>query len=108
MKTKHTLLQLGKFFPPNWGGIETVTYNLAVGLTNQGNANTVVAFGDSNTTEILSVSGNIAEIHSSKHVKILHAPISIGYFLNFKRLSTECDVVVVHLPNPFAIISLML
>lgn len=101
-------LQLGKYFPPNWGGIESVTYNLAIGLTQLGEVNAVIAYGESNSTEKLSVGDKIAKIYSSKHVKFFRAPISIHYYLDFKSLVANYDVVIVHLPNPFGVISLML
>lgn len=100
-------LQLGKFFPPNWGGIETVTYNLALGLIDRDEINAVIAFGNSNSTQLLSVDNRSTKVYLSKYVEFFRAPISISYFFNLRRLTSHYNVIILHLPNPLALISLM-
>jgi glycosyltransferase involved in cell wall biosynthesis len=108
MKKKYSYLQLGKFFPPDWGGIETVTYNLLMGLTEQGIKNAAIAFGDFNEVKQLSSGENIAEIYRVNHVKFFGAPASLRYLFIFKKIAADYNVVIVHLPNPMAAICLAL
>lgn len=51
------ILQLCKFFPLDWGGMETVAYNLLRGLGSLGVENDVIAFGPQDRTEHIRVSG---------------------------------------------------
>lgn len=107
LATKQSYLQLGKFFPPDWGGIETVTFNLLMGLTEKGVKNVAVVFGDSNSVELQTCGGNTAKVFRVKHTLLYRKPISMQYILTFKKLAKEYDVVIVHLPNPFAALALI-
>lgn len=107
LPTNQSYLQLGKFFPPDWGGIETVTFNLLMGLTEKGIKNAVLVFGDQDSVETQSCAGNSGNVYRVKHSLLLNKPICLQYLLKFKQLSAEYDVVIVHLPNPVATVALM-
>jgi rhamnosyl/mannosyltransferase len=108
MNNKHSYLQLGKFFPPDWGGIETVTYNILLGLTEQGLKNAVIVFGKNNLSELLSVGNCSAKIFRVKYKKLFQAPFGVDYIKALKKNASEYDIVIVHIPNPFAAIALAL
>lgn len=107
LPTNQSYLQLGKFFPPDWGGIETVTFNLLMGLTEKGVKNAAVVFADSNSVEPQTCGVNSANVYRVKHARLFNKPISMQYLLTFKKLAKEYDIVIVHLPNPFAALALL-
>src|SRR2546430_2768770 len=62
-KRKMAILQLCKFFPPDWGGVETVSYNLMQGFGSLGVANGAIAFGPSDRTDYIKNSGVTSPVH---------------------------------------------
>lgn len=106
LEINQSYLQLGKFFPPDWGGIETVTFNLLMGLTEKSITNATIVFGDSNSIESISCGTDTANVYRAKHVLLFGAPLSIKYLLMFNKFSGSYDVAIIHLPNPFAALSL--
>jgi glycosyltransferase involved in cell wall biosynthesis len=101
-------LQLGKFFPPNWGGIETVTANLLSGFTSKGIANSALVFGNDDSVNELNYGKFKAYLYTAKSTKLFGKPFSFSYIYLFFRLARNFDVVIVHLPNPIAIFCLLL
>lgn len=106
------IIQLGKYFPPDWGGIETVTHNLAVGFCRRGIGNTVLASTDSADDEARI---EIPDATETTHVyraanlfKLASAPVSWRYVAQFRRLMRDHDVVLAHMPNPLACATLLL
>ena len=72
------ILQLGKFFPPHWGGIETVTFNLHCNFVKNNIENSIIVFG--RKSETLSENG---PIHFCRYISLFGAPVSISYILAF-------------------------
>lgn len=100
-------LQLGKFYPPDWGGIETVTYNIANGLTAMGIVNATMVFGQFNSQEKLTHGNFKSILYRFKHFKLFGKPVSFGYIDYLKKIASNYDIVIVHLPNPIALIALI-
>jgi rhamnosyl/mannosyltransferase len=99
------ILQLAKFFPPNWGGIETVTHNLHCDFISNKLKSSVIVFGDipvAVTNEI-----NVTSVHFCKYKNFFGAPFSLSYLYTFFSQKNHHQFVIIHLPNPIAIISLL-
>lgn len=99
-------LQIGKYYPPQWGGIETVTYNIEEALSKSNINNAVLVFGNnSNNDKYQSKSNNIIR---NKYYKFFGVPLSVSFFKNLKKINSEYTHIIVHLPNPWAILCLLL
>ena len=97
------ILQLCKFFPPDWGGVETVSHNLMQGLGLLGIENGAIAFGSSDRVDYIGNSDVISPVYRIRgHIVLKRAPASIRYFFQFRRTMRAYESVIVHLPNPFA------
>lgn len=95
------ILQLGKFYPPTWGGIETVTHNLNLVLENSNYEVDTFVFGN-------EVEYNDDKICRFKYLQFFRTPISLPMFFSLFRKVNEYDYVIVHMPNPWAGLCLLL
>ena len=98
------ILHLGKYYPPYFGGIEKVNFDLVEELNKCSITTDVLCFND-------GTNGLIKE----KHYKIYRAnnlftafstPFSLSYIKIFKRIHHQYDIVHIHLPNPGATLAL--
>ncbi len=96
------VLQLGKFFPPVRGGIETATRNLADGLAAQGLvADVLVAHTSAVTQRERAPAGyEIVRVGSLGQWQSVSA--ALGLPLELKRRMARYDLVHVHMPDPLA------
>lgn len=96
---KKKLLQIGKFFPPNWGGIETATVgNIEVfDRIEDWDLETAV-----HSNEKLSQSWS--SVHSFEYRLIKNIPFSLRLikFVTKKLSAYRC--VIIHVPNPFPLV----
>jgi rhamnosyl/mannosyltransferase len=102
------VLQIGKFYPPVVGGIETVTYDLTQGL-NAGGVPTDVLCSHVATKLVIeeSDSGNKV-IRMPTFCTSASTPLSPGMPACFRRIMNDYDIIHVHLPNPMANLTLLL
>jgi glycosyltransferase involved in cell wall biosynthesis len=104
-----TILQLCKFFPPDWGGMETVAYNLMLELGSLGVENGAIAIGPQDRVDHLENSRVTSTIHRVRGRMVFErAPVSLGYFLRFRRIMRDYQAVVAHMPNPLAALCILL
>jgi rhamnosyl/mannosyltransferase len=100
------VLQLGKFFPPVRGGIETATRNLAEGLAGHGLvADVLVAHTETRTQRERAAAGyEVVRVGSlGQWLSVSAAP---GLPLELKRRVARYDLVHVHMPDPLAALAL--
>lgn len=92
------IVQWAKYYPPEWGGMERVTYDLAAGWAAAGMESVVVAF-----TKGAAAGYQVAEgVHIHRHplgVKFDTQPVSAGWIANAVRQGRNADAVVAHAPN---------
>ncbi len=90
------ILQLGKFWSPHYGGIETIVELLSRGLANAGyDVQTIVAGRDCAVEEL----GDRLQLQTVKTWKdFFSQPIS--FLPSFHSLASKPDLVHLHLPNP--------
>ena len=91
------IIHLGKYYPPEFGGIEKVT-SLIVDNDNQNN-HVVICFSNSKQIEN---DNNIFRIPVK--LNLFSQPISFQYIVKSLREIKNNDIVHIHLPNIFALI----
>jgi glycosyltransferase involved in cell wall biosynthesis len=93
------VLHLGKFYPPDMGGIESVTAMLARGAAAAGMPTTVLCFesqgrGDTDDDGVT--------VHRTPAFVASSQPVSLAYARKAVALGRAADIVHVHLPNMLA------
>jgi len=99
------ILQIGKYYHPYKGGIETLVKDLSEKLIQEGFETTVIVFNDKNKTEI-SILNGIKVIRCSTLFKIASQPISLSYCLMIFKLIKLNDLVHLHLPNILSMLTI--
>jgi len=99
------ILHLGKFYPPDTGGIESVTASLARGAASNGDQVTVLCFEDRGRGNMQDAGVEVLRVPAPK---IASQPLSWAYVRDGLRLARKADVVHVHLPNMLAALTVAL
>uniref|UniRef100_I2PY23 Glycosyltransferase n=1 Tax=Desulfovibrio sp. U5L TaxID=596152 RepID=I2PY23_9BACT len=102
------VLQIGKFYPPDAGGVETATRQVAEGLARLGASCEVVCFAGAGAE---GAGGDAAgcRVHRQPVLAtIASQPLSLAYVRKVMALAPAFDVLHVHLPNPLAGLALFL
>lgn len=99
------IIQIGKFFPPHYGGIESVTYELSHFLGANNIQNDILCFNKSNET-IRETVNQSTVTRCSTLFTVFSMPLSISYFHQLFMARNEYDIFHVHLPNPIACLGL--
>jgi glycosyltransferase involved in cell wall biosynthesis len=105
-QSKISVLQVGKFFFPEQGGIETTTKLIAEELQ-QTHQTDVLCFskGKKGSTKMFGSS----IIYECGHWGIMAStPISFSFFYKFFTLRNKYDVIHVHVPNPLAVLAILI
>lgn len=93
------ILHIGKYYPPNFGGIESVTKDIAENFAEGGDKVTVLCFSKDNLVEQIK---NVTVVRCKASI-ISSQPISISYIHNFFKLKNKSDIIHIHLPNYLAL-----
>jgi glycosyltransferase involved in cell wall biosynthesis len=97
------VLQVGKFYPPHMGGIETHVESLCKSLRDRVDVEVAVANDTWRTTH--EVVGRIKVTRVGTLAQMISAPICPGLVRRIRR--SRADVVHMHLPNPPAVLALI-
>jgi glycosyltransferase involved in cell wall biosynthesis len=93
------VLHLGKFCPPNEGGIEVFSFDLLEALNKKGIKADLLCFCE-NTRED---NYNGFKFFACKmNLKLNSAPLSYDYIKTFRKIVKHYDIIHVHSPNPLA------
>jgi glycosyltransferase involved in cell wall biosynthesis len=101
------ILQVGKYFPPAPGGIERTSFLMSEHFTARGHRTDVLCFNSSPRSVVENQNGytifraGIAGVLASQ-------PLSLKYFLLFKKIRNNYDIIHFHSPNPLASLALFL
>jgi glycosyltransferase involved in cell wall biosynthesis len=91
------IVHWAKFYPPEWGGMETITHALAVGSRAAGYDVSVVAFTkDRHATDEL---GSVEVVRCRAKTTIASQPLSLRYVVQAIRRARTAEVVHIHFPN---------
>lgn len=106
MKNKIKILQIGKYFPPDWGGIETVCYELNEGINKDLFIMDILCFSKKKDSSIDNDRGY--KVYRSSCLGVFYSqPISLKYISFFKSIRNEYDILHVHMPNILAMFLLI-
>jgi glycosyltransferase involved in cell wall biosynthesis len=98
--TKIKLLHLAKFYPPEWGGMESVTQDLAIGAHDAGHEVTVIAFTNHGVAKTEVVKG--VKIIRTLAKTVASQPLSATWMKHAIAQVRVADVIHIHLPNMLA------
>ncbi len=100
------VLQLGKFFPPVRGGIETATWKLAEGLNARGvSTDVLVAHTEAHTQRERAAAGyGIVRVASAG--QFLSVSLAPRLLFELKAVADRYDLIHVHMPDPLAALAL--
>ena len=93
------IIHFGKFYPPDSGGIESVTVSLAKGAARLGHLVSVVCF-EKNAIKSSSESIDGVHVIRTPFFKLIASqPLGFKYFLQCLLASRKADIVHLHAPN---------
>jgi len=95
------VLQLGKFYPPHMGGIETHLQNLCGELRKSVDLRVLVASDDRRTAE--DVVNGVSVTRVGTRLTLASTPFCPGLVAKIRR--SDADIIHCHLPNPAAVLA---
>ena len=100
------ILQLGRFYPPDVGGIETVIFEIAEGLNSNDVVCDVLCSNKINKLDISTV-GKYKVIRSPSLTHILSTSISPFLISQLRKVIKDYDIIHLHHPDPMATVALL-
>ncbi len=100
------VLQFSKFFPPIFGGIETVTWELAEGLHGAGVTVDVLCANQALRTVREQAPAGYGIVRAGSWGQLLSTSMAPSMVLEMWRRRHAQDIVHVHMPDPMAAVSL--
>ncbi|MDF3838045.1 glycosyltransferase [Cupriavidus basilensis] len=92
------IVHFGKYYPPDAGGIESVTSSLAQGAANSGYNVTVVCFKKAPADDNSVVNG-VRVVRSPIGKMVASQPLGLKYLKVCLREARKADVIHLHVPN---------
>lgn len=100
------VLQLSKFFPPIYGGIETVTWELAEGLHAEGVVVEVLCANQAPRTVRERASSGYGILRAGSWGQLLSTSMAPSMVAEMLRRRHAHDIIHVHMPDPMAAVAL--
>lgn len=104
---EYKVLQIGKFFYPDKGGIESTTKFIFDHFIHDENVNDVLCFKRGKGSQKVYY-GKSFVLKCGTAFEVASTPISFKFFYWFRKLRNEYDILHIHSPNPLAAIALYL
>lgn len=101
------VIQWAKYYPPEWGGMERVTRDLAEGFAEMGMESVVVAFTNADTRRRDTVAGVEIRRHRSLF-RFDTQPVAPGWAIDAIRMARGADAVIAHAPNLLILFPMLL
>jgi rhamnosyl/mannosyltransferase len=101
MGRKLRVLQIGKFYPPHMGGIETHLQALCEQVAKNTDLHVVVANDDATASE--EVLDGVAVSRVPTRLTLASAPLCPGMIAKIRE--SRADIIHIHLPNPMAVLA---
>ncbi len=97
-----------KFYPPEWGGMERVTHDLASGMAHEGLSVTAIAFTRDLDAPKNSVVDGVRVLRSRVRWSAGSQPLSIHWIIHCFWESMRSQAILIHAPNLLALLPLLM
>lgn len=104
---EYKVLQVGKFFYPDKGGIESTTKFIFDHFVHDENVNDVLCFKRGKGSQKIYF-GKSFVLKCGTAFQVASTPISFKFFYWFRKLRNNYDIIHIHSPNPLAAVALFL
>ena len=104
---EYKVLQVGKFFYPDKGGIESTTKFIFDHFVHDENVNDVICFKRGKGSQKIYY-GKSFVLKCGTAFHVASTPISFKFFYWFRKLRNNYDIIHIHSPNPLAAVALFL
>jgi glycosyltransferase involved in cell wall biosynthesis len=94
------IVHFGKYYPPDMGGIESVTQTLAEGALNAGHDVQVICFGKTGGAVDINAGVRIVRYPITKFLNT--QPLNFKYFFSLIKAGRTADIIHLHAPNLLA------
>lgn len=101
------ILQLTKHYPPYFGGIESVTYDITEGINRLGYQSDVLCVNE-NKQDVFEQIKNYQVWRMASWGKLMSTSISPQIIYQLERLKDDYDIIQVHFPDPMNALALFL
>lgn len=95
------VLHIGKYYPPFFGGIEKVNFDIVENLNNKNIQTDVLCFNHNKGGTLIEEKG-YKIIRASLLAKKFSTPISFSIYKYLKSIHKNYDIIHLHVPNPIA------
>ena len=101
------ILEVSKLYPPFWGGIETVVYDISTVLKQEGYDVDVLCVSDKNESSE-EVIDDVKVYRCASLMHMASTYLSFEFIRVWRKIRTKYDVIHIHLPNPLALLAFYL
>lgn len=98
------ILHIGKYYPPYFGGIEKVNFDLVESLNNLGYKTDELCFNHQPKSTIENRGYNIFRTSILKAA--FSSPLSVSIFRKLREIYKDYDIIHLHVPNPMGALAL--
>lgn len=102
------VLQLTKFYPPFWGGIEAVTFELTERLRGAGYHCDVLCANTGLKTVTEQYNQQYQVTRAASFGRLFSTSISFSLIAELRKIHQQYDIIHVHLPDPLTALALFL
>lgn len=96
------ILQLSKFYPPVWGGIEAAAWELSEGLAHMGLQADVLCANQKNLTQETALPAGYCVVRAASLGMCLSTSMAPAMVWQLRRMAAHADLIHVHMPDPMA------
>jgi glycosyltransferase involved in cell wall biosynthesis len=101
------ILQLGRFYPPSFGGIQNVIYEITTGLNCSGVHCDVLCSNDKNLYEVSKYDG-YQVLRTRSYGTYFSTSITLQMISKLNEIKNNYDIISVHFPDPMAVVALLM
>ncbi|WP_188013866.1 glycosyltransferase [Photobacterium damselae] len=102
------ILQVSKLYPPFFGGIETVVYDLVSELKKKDDCTVDVLCVSDKKKSTIELYEDVKVYRDGSSIHLSSVYLSFDFIKTWKKIRNSYDVVHIHLPNPLATFALFL
>lgn len=102
------VLHVSKYYPPTFGGLEKVVYDIVEGLAQRNMRADVLCAAAGGAPSCVDLGSGYTITRKREYAKIAATPIAPSLLSHFSSTCNQYDIIHIHLPNPLANLAVML